>query len=329
MKKNNESENIKSTRKYRMTNSQNTELNIVINSGAESGEDGNEGSQNDYYSTDLQGADDSLGAYLREITRHPLLKAKDEFIYFRALRNGEEAYRPILVVSNLRLVVSIAKKYGNRGLALQDLIQEGTLGLIKAVEKFQPERGYRFSTYATWWIRQYITRALADKSRIVRLPVHVVEEMNRLRKIIRQLGEKEGRQPSLEEIATTAGTSLTRAKEALTAEKRLLSLDSLLTDDPDFCLADVISDTKVTPPDELASFKVVAQKVNRAIDALSSQEQRILKMRYGIPDGVSMTLTQIAEVLGLSRERVRQIQMNALKKLKKSEELSALSKELD
>lgn len=274
-------------------------------------------------------SDDSLGAYLKEICRYPLLTAKDELAYFKALKKGEERFHSILVISNLRLVVSIAKKYRNRGLALQDLIQEGTIGLIRAVEKFQPERGYRFSTYATWWIRQSITRGLADKSRTVRLPVHVTEEMNRLRKVIKHLGEKEGKQPSLEQIAAAAGTPLTKIKEALAAEKKLLSLDTLLTDDSDFCLADVISDTNAKQPDETASLKVVADKVNKAIALLPAQEQQILRMRFGIPDGVTMTLTQVGELFGISRERVRQIEAKAMKRLRKSEELSALTKDLD
>lgn len=273
--------------------------------------------------------DDSLGDYLKEIGRHPLLSAKDEISYFKAFRKGEKNAKTILIVSNLRLVVSLAKRFCNRGLSFQDLIQEGTIGLIRAVEKYEVERGFRFSTYATWWIRQAIMRALADKSRAVRIPVHVTEELVRIRKVIRSIGEKHGRLPSVQEIADQAGTSPPRVKEVLAAEKKLISLDACLCEDSDYTLSEVISDSKITAPDEAADSKVLADKIKIALLQLSELERQVLNMRYGIPDGHSMTLAQVGEAVGLCRERIRQIETRALKKLRKSEQLSALCRSLD
>lgn len=276
-----------------------------------------------------RGVDDSLADYLKEIGRHRLLSAKDEISYFKALKQGDKNAKTVLIVSNLRLVVSIAKHFCNRGMVLQDLIQEGTFGLIRAVEKYEVERGYRFSTYATWWIRQAIMRALADKSRAVRIPVHVTEELSRIRKAIRSIGEKQGRRPNLEEIANQAGTSPPRVKEILSAEKKLISLDACLSEDSDSTLSEVIGDTKMLPPDDAADTTVLKDKIKVALLQLSELERQVLNLRYGIPDGQSMTLAQVGESVGLCRERIRQIEERAIKKLRKSEQLSALCKNLE
>lgn len=273
--------------------------------------------------------EDSVGIYLKELGKYPLLTAKQEISTFRAFKKGDSKSKGILVVSNLRLVVSIAKKFTNKGLALQDLIQEGTIGLIRAVEKFDPERGYRFSTYATWWIRQAIMRALADKSRAVRLPVHMSEEMYRLRKIIRKIGEQKEQRPSFQEIAEAAGTTVPRIEAALSAEKKLVSLDAFLTDDSDSSLSDVISDRKTRTPEESAAIIVVAEKVHRALEHLTAKEQLILKLRYGLFGSIPMTLTEAGDAVGLCRERVRQIEAGAIKKLRKRGDLQQLCKELD
>ncbi len=261
--------------------------------------------------------EDSLRVYLREIGRHRLLNGKEEIELGRAVKEGDSDARRRLIQSNLRLVVSIAKRYNNRGLSFQDLIQEGGLGLIRAVEKFDPERGFKFSTYATWWIRQAITRALADKSRGIRVPVHVGESMSKLRKVVRQLVDDLGRKPSLDEIVAKSGYPRDKVILTIGAFRELLSLDSKLRDESDTLLADMIEDKSRPLPEKSAEEGLLSLQVNNLLSRLSSREQDIIKLRYGLGCEVPKSLEELSQLLGVSRERVRQIECRALKKLRK------------
>lgn len=261
--------------------------------------------------------EDSLKVYLREIGRHKLLNGTEEIELGRAVRDGNRDARRKLIQSNLRLVVSIAKRYNNRGLSFQDLIQEGGLGLIRAVEKFDPERGYKFSTYATWWIRQAITRALADKSRGIRVPVHVGESMSKLRKLVRQMVEEMGRKPTMDEIVVRSGLSRDKVMLTISAFRELLSLDSKLRDESDTLLADMIEDKSRPHPEKVAEEGLLSLQVNVLLSRLSTREQDIIKLRYGLDYDSPKSLEELSQLLGVSRERVRQIECRALKKLGK------------
>jgi RNA polymerase primary sigma factor len=261
--------------------------------------------------------EDSLRTYLREIGRHRLLNGSEEIELGRAVRDGDLEARRKLIQSNLRLVVSIAKKYNNRGLSFQDLIQEGGLGLIRAVEKFDPERGYKFSTYATWWIRQAITRSLADKSRGIRVPVHVGETMSKLRKVVREFYDEHGHKPTIEEIVSRSG--LAKEKVALTigAFRDQLSLDAKLRDESETLLADMIEDKSRPLPETVTEEKLLSRQVRSLLSRLSDREQDILQLRFGLNSESPKSLEELSNLLGVSRERIRQIECRALKKLKK------------
>lgn len=261
--------------------------------------------------------EDSLRVYLREIGRHKLLNGTEEIELGRAVRDGNQEARRRLIQSNLRLVVSIAKRYTNRGLSFQDLIQEGGVGLIRAVEKFDPERGYKFSTYATWWIRQAITRALADKSRGIRVPVHVGESMSKLRKLVRQMVDEFGRKPSMDEIVERSGLSRDKVLLTISAFRELVSLDSKLKDESDTLLADMIEDRSLPTPERVAEEGLLSVQVNNLLARLSTREQDIIKLRYGLACDSPKSLEELSQMLGVSRERVRQIECRALKKLRK------------
>ncbi len=261
--------------------------------------------------------EDSLKIYLREIGRHKLLNGTEEIELGRAVRDGDLEARRRLIQSNLRLVVSIAKRYNNRGLSFQDLIQEGGLGLIRAVEKFDPERGYKFSTYATWWIRQAITRALADKSRGIRVPVHVGESMSKLRKLVRLMVEEMGRKPTMDEIVVRSGLSREKVMLTIGAFRELLSLDSKLRDESETLLADMIEDKSLPHPETVAEERLLSRHVTILLSRLSSREQDIIKLRYGLDCDSPKSLEELSQILGVSRERVRQIECRALKKLRK------------
>lgn len=267
--------------------------------------------------TFISADEDSVGVFLREIARHRLLNGSEEIELGRSVKSGNADARRKLIQSNLRLVVSVAKKYKNRGMSFLDLIQEGSLGLIRAVEKFDPERGYKFSTYATWWIRQAITRALADKARAIRIPVHVSETMSKLRKLIRELNLTLGRRPTIDEIVTAS--AMPREKVLLTVEafKDLLSLDSKLASDSETALAEMVEDHTCLPPEQMTDKSLISLKVNELLAKLTPREEEVLKLRFGLYDDNPMTLVELARVLGLSRERVRQIECRALKKLKR------------
>jgi len=273
--------------------------------------------------------EDSLKVYLREIGRHRLLNGTEEIELGRAVRDGNPEARRKLIQSNLRLVVSIAKRYNNRGLSFQDLIQEGGLGLIRAVEKFDPERGYKFSTYATWWIRQAITRALADKSRGIRVPVHVGESMSKLRKLVRQMVEDLGRKPTMDEIVARSGLGREKVMLTIGAFRELLSLDSKLRDESDTLLSDMIEDKSRPHPEAVAEESLLSSQVSSLLSRLSMREQDIIKLRYGLECDSPKSLEELSQLLGVSRERVRQIECRALKKLRKDNQARDLMDNLN
>lgn len=260
--------------------------------------------------------EDSTKVYLREIGRHKLLNGREEIELARATRAGDEIARRKLVQSNLRLVVSIARRYINRGISFQDLIQEGNLGLIRATEKFDPERGYKFSTYATWWIRQSITRAIANKSRAIRIPVHMTEVMSRLCKVVRQCAETLGRRPTLEEIVEASGMERDKVLLAFGASKGLLSLDATTKDGFERTLGDMLQDENLLPPEDQAAGKLLTKDIHELLQCLTQQEQDVINLRFGLKTGKPLTLAESGAVLGLSRERVRQIEFKAMKKLR-------------
>ncbi len=264
-------------------------------------------------------AEDSVQLYLRDIGRVRLLSAKEEIELARRIANGDELAKKRLVQANLRLVVSVAKKYQNRGLPFLDLIQEGNLGLIRAAEKFDAERGYKFSTYATWWIRQGITRALADKSRTIRVPVHMVETINNLRKATRKLSQELGRRPTLEDLAKAMNCSITKVKEVLSANRTPMSLDTPLGEDEDNSLADVVQDENITPPEDCTASALLALDIRGVLSTLTPREREVLILRFGLKDGHQRTLEQVGKLVGITRERTRQIELKALRALRASD----------
>ncbi len=268
--------------------------------------------------------EDSVKAYLREISRHRLLEGREEIELARAVRGGDKAARRRLIQSNLRLVVSIAKRYVNHGLSFQDLIQEGSLGLIRAVEKYDPERGNRFSTYATWWIRQAVTRALANKSRTIRVPVHMNEVINRLRRAVRELAQKHDRRPTIEEIVEASGLDQEKVMLAFGAGRSTLSLDQTFGDDSDNTLGEIIEDRLAKLPDEAAAGQLLGKYVDDLLSGLTARERDVIKLRYGLADDKSHSLEELGRVLGLTRERVRQIELRAMQKLRSSDQIGDL-----
>lgn len=262
--------------------------------------------------------EDSVQFYLRAIGRVKLLSATEEIELARRVVMGDQLAKKRLVQANLRLVVSIAKKYQGRGLPFLDLIQEGNLGLIRAAEKFDPERGYKFSTYATWWIRQGITRALADKSRTIRVPVHMVETINNMRKITRQLSQELGARPKLEDLAKAMNCSLTKVKEILAANRVPVSLDSPLGEEEDNNLADLVQDKSSAAPEVTTTSSLMASDVRGVLSTLTAREREIIVLRYGLKDGNQMTLEQVGRLIGITRERTRQIELKALRSLRSS-----------
>lgn len=267
--------------------------------------------------------EDSTSLYLREIGRTRLLSGKEEIELARALRNGDEIARRRLVQANLRLVVSVAKRYRNRGFPFQDLIQEGSIGLMKAAEKFDPERGYKFSTYATWWIRQTITRAIHDKAQTIRLPVHVQERLSKIRRAIGKLREKLRRRPTVEEIAKEAELEIEMVKNALGAESQLISLDKTVGEDEDTAILDLLEDTSQPPADQKAEIAILRRKLNEAVSRLKPQEKDVIEMRFGLDDGTGRSLEYCSHILNVSKERIRQIEKKALMKLRNDSQFSA------
>ncbi len=259
---------------------------------------------------------DPVRMYLKEIGKIPLLTSEEEVELAQAIEQNNEDARRRLAEANLRLVVSIAKKYVGRGMLFLDLIQEGNLGLIKAVEKFDYRKGYKFSTYATWWIRQAITRAIADQARTIRIPVHMVETINKLIRISRQLVQELGREPLPEEIAREMNISEERVREILKIAQEPVSLETPIGEEDDSHLGDFIEDHEAQAPADAAAFELLKEQLEDVLDTLSAREEKVLRLRFGLDDGRSRTLEEVGQFFGVTRERIRQIEAKALRKLR-------------
>lgn len=262
------------------------------------------------------GIDDPVRMYLKEIGRVPLLSAEQEIEYAKRIEQGDEEAKRRLAEANLRLVVSIAKRYVGRGMQLLDLIQEGNLGLIKAVEKFDYSKGFKFSTYATWWIRQAITRAIADQARTIRIPVHMVETINKLTRVSRQLLQELGRAPQPEEIAAEMDMPVERVREIMKIAQEPVSLETPIGEEEDSHLGDFIEDQDALAPAEAASFTMLREQLSTVLESLTPREQQVLRLRFGLDDGRTRTLEEVGQVFGVTRERIRQIEAKALRKLR-------------
>jgi RNA polymerase primary sigma factor len=260
--------------------------------------------------------DDPVRMYLKEIGRVPLLTAEEEVALAKAIEAGDEDARRRLAEANLRLVVSIAKRYVGRGMQFLDLIQEGNLGLIKAVEKFDYRKGYKFSTYATWWIRQAITRAIADQARTIRIPVHMVETINKLIRVQRQLLQTLGREPTAEEIAAEMHIPVERVREINKVAQEPVSLETPIGEEEDSHLGDFIEDEDAPAPAEAASYLLLKEQLEEVLGSLSQREARVLRLRFGLDDGRARTLEEVGQAFGVTRERIRQIEAKALRKLR-------------
>jgi len=262
------------------------------------------------------GIDDPVRMYLKEIGRVPLLTAAEEVDLAKRMEQGDEEAKRKLAEANLRLVVSIAKRYVGRGMLFLDLIQEGNLGLIKAVEKFDYEKGFKFSTYATWWIRQAITRAIADQARTIRIPVHMVETINKLIRVSRQLLQEFGREPTAEEIAKEMDIPEERVREIMKIAQEPVSLETPIGEEEDSHLGDFIEDEDAPAPAERASFTLLKEQLEDVLDTLTEREEKVLRLRFGLDDGRSRTLEEVGKEFNVTRERIRQIEAKALRKLR-------------
>ena len=260
--------------------------------------------------------EDPVRMYLKEIGKVPLLSAEEEIELARRMEEGDEEARKKLAEANLRLVVSIAKRYVGRGMLFLDLIQEGNLGLLKAVEKFDYRKGYKFSTYATWWIRQAITRAIADQARTIRIPVHMVETINKLTRVSRQLLQELGREPLPEEIAQEMDIPVERVREILKTSQEPVSLETPIGEEEDSHLGDFIQDENVPVPAEAAAFTLLKEQLGEVLGTLTEREQKVLTLRFGLEDGRARTLEEVGKEFMVTRERIRQIEAKALRKLR-------------
>lgn len=260
--------------------------------------------------------DDPVRMYLKEIGKVPLLTAEEEIEIAKRLEAGDETAKQKLAEANLRLVVSIAKRYVGRGMLFLDLIQEGNLGLIKAVEKFDYRKGFKFSTYATWWIRQAITRAIADQARTIRIPVHMVETINKLIRVSRQLLQQYGREPTPEEIAAEMGISEAKVREIIKIAQEPVSLETPIGEEEDSHLGDFIPDDDAPAPAEAASFTLMKEQLMDVLDTLTPREEKVLRLRFGLDDGHQRTLEEVGKEFNVTRERIRQIEAKALRKLR-------------
>lgn len=259
---------------------------------------------------------DPVRMYLKEIGRVPLLSAEEEVKLAIRIEDGDEEAKSRLAEANLRLVVSIAKRYVGRGMLFLDLIQEGNLGLIKAVEKFDFRKGFKFSTYATWWIRQAITRAIADQARTIRIPVHMVETINKLIRVSRQLLQELGREPAPEEIAKEMGLTPEKVREIMKIAQEPVSLETPIGEEDDSHLGDFIPDDDAQAPAEAAAYELLKEQLKDVLDTLSEREENVLRLRFGLDDGRTRTLEEVGKVFGVTRERIRQIEAKALRKLR-------------
>ena len=268
--------------------------------------------------SDLKGfnIDDPVKMYLKEIGKIPLLSADEERILAENMEAGDIEAKKKLAETNLRLVVSIAKRYVGRGMQFLDLIQEGNMGLMKAVEKFDFRRGFKFSTYATWWIRQAITRSIADQARTIRIPVHMVETINKLVRIERQLVQELGREPTNEEISEHMGIEVDKVNEIRKIAQEPVSLETPIGEEDDSHLGDFIEDETAIAPDEVANFSMLKEQLNQVLSTLSDREKKVLELRFGLNDGTPRTLEEVGKEFEVTRERIRQIEAKALRKLK-------------
>ena len=260
--------------------------------------------------------EDPVRMYLKEIGKVPLLSAEEEIELAKRMELGDQEAKKQLAEANLRLVVSIAKRYVGRGMLFLDLIQEGNLGLIKAVEKFDYRKGYKFSTYATWWIRQAITRAIADQARTIRIPVHMVETINKLIRVSRQLLQELGREPSPEEIAEEMNMPVDRVREILKISQEPVSLETPIGEEEDSHLGDFIQDDNVPVPADAAAFTLLKEQLVEVLGTLTEREQKVLRLRFGLDDGRARTLEEVGKEFNVTRERIRQIEAKALRKLR-------------
>ena len=262
------------------------------------------------------GLDDPVKMYLKDIGKVPLLSADDEIELARRMNEGDEIAKRHLSEANLRLVVSIAKRYVGRGMLFLDLIQEGNLGLMKAVEKFDYQKGYKFSTYATWWIRQSITRAIADQARTIRIPVHMVETINKLTRVSRMLLQQTGREPTPAEIAVEMGITEERVCEIQRIAQDPVSLEAPIGEEEDSHLGDFVEDDKSITPSESVAAVMLKEQLLRVLDSLTPREEKVLRLRYGLDDGIPRTLEEVGKEFNVTRERIRQIEAKALRKLR-------------
>lgn len=260
--------------------------------------------------------EDPVRMYLKEIGKVPLLSADEEIKLAQRMEEGDEAAKKKLAEANLRLVVSIAKRYVGRGMLFLDLIQEGNLGLIKAVEKFDYRKGYKFSTYATWWIRQAITRAIADQARTIRIPVHMVETINKLIRISRQLLQELGREPTAEELAVEMQMPEEKVREIMKIAQEPVSLETPIGEEEDSHLGDFIPDDDIPAPAEAAAFTLLKEQLMEVLDTLTEREEKVLRLRFGLDDGRARTLEEVGKEFNVTRERIRQIEAKALRKLR-------------
>jgi RNA polymerase primary sigma factor len=273
--------------------------------------------------------DDPVRMYLKEIGKVPLLSADEEINLAIRMENGDNEAKRRLAEANLRLVVSIAKRYVGRGMLFLDLIQEGNLGLIKAVEKFDYRKGFKFSTYATWWIRQAITRAIADQARTIRIPVHMVETINKLIRVSRQLLQELGRDPHPEEIAKEMNMSVDKVREIMKISQEPVSLETPIGEEEDSHLGDFIPDDDVPAPAEAAAFTLLKEQLLGVLDTLTPREEKVLKLRFGLDDGRARTLEEVGKEFNVTRERIRQIEAKALRKLRHPSRSKKLKDYLD
>ena len=262
------------------------------------------------------GLDDPVKMYLKDIGRVPLLSGEEEIELARKMQEGDQAAKRRLSEANLRLVVSIAKRYVGRGMLFLDLIQEGNLGLMKAVEKFDYQKGFKFSTYATWWIRQSITRAIADQARTIRIPVHMVETINRLTRVSRMLLQEKGREPTPDEIAEEMGIEVSKVREIQKIAQDPVSLETPIGEEEDSHLGDFIEDDKTQTPSDSVSAIMLKEQLLLVLDTLTPREEKVLRLRYGIDDGTPRTLEEVGKEFNVTRERIRQIEAKALRKLR-------------